>query len=94
MNAFVCGYRVDVDFGPQPSEQSRYPNRGLAEDACCELNRLGVRTEQHFCSFTVERLPEGDFGIICVCHPLSYLAPARAFPIDPNTRVQNGLTLE
>jgi hypothetical protein len=57
MSAFVRGYKVEVEFGPQPSQQSRYSVRVLAEDACRELNRFGVRTEQHCCSFAVERLP-------------------------------------
>jgi hypothetical protein len=40
-----------------------------AEAACRDLNRFGVRTEKHHCSFAVDRLPKD--GIICVCHPLS-----------------------
>jgi len=81
MNAYVLRYKVDIEFGPQPSQQSRYLVRGLAEDACRDLNRLGIRTEQHHCSFAVDRLPEGDFGIICICHPMSNRKPAIAVPL-------------
>jgi|KBSMisStaDraftv2_1062788.scaffolds.fasta_scaffold38807_6 hypothetical protein len=85
MNAYVLGYKVDVEFGPEPSQQSRYTVRGLAEAACRELNKLAVSTDTHQCSFAVATLPEGDFGIICVCHPHS-LGPARAIPVPQNQK--------
>jgi len=47
MNAYVLGYKVDVEFGPEPSQQSRYTVRGLAEAACRELNKLAVSTDTH-----------------------------------------------
>jgi hypothetical protein len=85
MNAYVLGYKVDVEFGPEPSQQSRYTVRGLAEAACRELNKLAVSTDTHQCSFAVATLPEGDFGIICVCHPHSLSVLQGPFPF-PRTR--------
>jgi hypothetical protein len=32
----------------------------------------------HVCSFAVDTLPGGDFGIICVCHPMPHPGPATA----------------
>jgi hypothetical protein len=80
MNSYVVGYKIDIEFGSQPSQESRYPSRGLAEAACRDLNGMGVRTDKHHCSFAVERLREGDFGIICVCHPLSHPSPQKEYP--------------
>ena len=80
MNSYVVGYKINVEFGPQPSQQSRYPVRGLAEAACRDLNGLGVHTGKHKFSLAVDRLNEGDFGIICVCHPLSHTVPQRDSP--------------
>jgi len=71
MKTYVLGCKTDVELGPQPSSESRYPVREFAGAVCRDLNRSGVRTDKHHCSFAVDPLPEGDFGIICVCHPLA-----------------------
>jgi hypothetical protein len=70
MKAYVLAHKADVELGPQPGSESRYPLRELAGAVCRDLNRLSLRTEKHLCSFAVDLLPEGDFGIICICHPL------------------------
>jgi len=71
MKAYVLGNRVDVEFGPQPSSEFRYALRELAVAVCRDLNTLAVHSGNHHCSFAVDALHGGDFGIICVCHPLS-----------------------
>jgi hypothetical protein len=44
----------------------------MAEVNCLALNqRLSIGVGTHRCSFAVDALSEGGFGIICVCHPLS-----------------------
>ena len=65
------GWLVDIRFGSQPSPQSRYSSRSLAQADCSTLNRFVIHGNvSHRCSFTVDELPDGTFGIICVCHPL------------------------
>lgn len=76
MKSYVHGYKVDIQYGQLPAPASRYANRTLAESACRDLNRFGVWVGSHRCSFAVDRLPEGDFGIICVCHPQSVAGSA------------------
>jgi hypothetical protein len=64
------GWLVDIRFGPQPSPQSRYASRSLAQADCSTLNGFVICCDvSHHCSFTVDELPDGTFGIICVCHP-------------------------
>lgn len=70
MKAYVLRHSVDVELGPQPSQDWRYGSRQQAEAVCRDLNKLGVRTGSHQCSFAVDSLPDHDYGIICVCHPL------------------------
>ena len=66
------GWLLDIRFGPQPSPQSRYDSRSIAQADCSALNRFVICSDvDHRCSFTVDELPDGKFGIICVCHPLA-----------------------
>lgn len=41
------------------------------EDAkieCRYLQETKVHVGEHFCMFSVEQLPEGDFAIVCLSH--------------------------
>lgn len=78
MKAYLLGYKLDVEFGDQPGSDSRYANRELAEGDCRILNRFSLRVANHQCSFAVDALPEGGFGIICICHPMLHPGPAPA----------------
>ncbi len=77
MKAYVVGYGTNesgtkltsLQYGPQPLPDSKYQTRTQAEVDCRNLNRSGIHAGSHQCSFSVDRLPGGDFGIICVCHP-------------------------
>jgi hypothetical protein len=77
MKAYVLGYRAnkpqaertEFQYGARPLPDSRYTTRTSAEVDCRTLNQSAFRTGSHQCSFSVDKLPEGDFGIICVCHP-------------------------
>jgi len=65
----VDGARVDIQFGGEPSLEFRYTTRELAAADCVRLNQVEPQTNSHCCAFAVEQLSEGDFGIICACHP-------------------------
>jgi hypothetical protein len=75
MKAYATDYGLDqsmqfnVQFGSQPSPQSRYKTREQAAQDCVRLNRTRHFVGSHCCAFVVDKLPEGDFGIICACHP-------------------------
>lgn len=77
MKTYVLGYKNDlsdaglnkVEYGARPLPDSKYATRSLAEADCRNLNRSGVHVGSHQCSFSVDALPEGEFGIFCVCHP-------------------------
>jgi hypothetical protein len=34
------------------------------------FNQSRVEVGSHCCAFAVDRFPDGDFGIICACHPM------------------------
>ena len=70
MKAYVLSNSSDIQFGAQPTPQSRYATREHAQADCRDLNQVNIEVGTHRCSFSVDALPEGDFGIICVCHPL------------------------
>lgn len=77
MKAYVVRYRtspedsrrIDVMYAPDLSPESRYASRQLAEAACRNLNGFEVRVGMHQCAFSVDPLPDGGFGVHCVCHP-------------------------
>jgi len=73
MKTFVTRYKAGVELGPEPSSESRYILCDSAGVVCRDLNKSDVRTGEHHCSFTVDMLPQGDFGIICICHPHAHL---------------------
>jgi len=60
---------INLQYGSQPLHDSKYATRTLAEVDCKNLNRTGAQVGSHRCSFSVDALPEGEFGIFCVCHP-------------------------
>jgi hypothetical protein len=57
-------------FGAEPSSESRYTTREQAAADCVKLNQGRVHVGSHCCAFAVDQLPQGDFGIICACHPI------------------------
>ena len=75
MKAYATSYGIDqsasvrIQFGPQPTPDSRYRTREQAAQDCVRLNQSTFRFGSHCCAFAVDKLPEGDFGIICACHP-------------------------
>lgn len=40
-----------------------------AEWRCAELQRSRIHVGQHYCEFSLEELPEGNFAIVCESHP-------------------------
>lgn len=66
---------IEFEYGTRPDVESRYSTRAIAESDCRNFNSLDVHVGMHRCSFAVDDLPEGDFGIICICHPMA--APER-----------------
>lgn len=77
MKTYVVGYQtnetnvalLDVRYGAQPLPDAKFPTRSMAEAECKSLNRSGIHVGSHRCSFSVDALPAGGYGIICVCHP-------------------------
>ena len=75
MKAYATSYGLDQDtnlkvqYGSQPTPQSRYKTREQAAQDCVRLNQSRLYFGSHCCAFAVDKLPEGDFGIICACHP-------------------------
>jgi hypothetical protein len=59
----------EIQFGSKPSSRSRYATREMAAADCVRLNKVQVRFGSHCCAFAVDQLPEGDYAIICACHP-------------------------
>ena len=71
---FCEDHCIHLQYGAVPAAEFRYTTRERAAVDCFRLNRINVHAGSHCCAFVVEQLPEGDFGIICACHPLSVLA--------------------
>lgn len=63
-----------IQFGAEPTPESRYGTREQALADCLILNRSQVYVGSHCCAFAVDQLPQGDFGIICACHPIQFSA--------------------
>ncbi|HEY1580285.1 MAG TPA: hypothetical protein VGF82_24740 [Terracidiphilus sp.] len=61
--------KVSIRYTTEPSASSRYTTRELASAECVRFNQSHVHEGSHCCAFAVDRLPEGDYGIICACHP-------------------------
>lgn len=59
--AIVVGYTDD------PQWKMAY--RAEADLQCSMLNTRAVRVGTHFCSFSVEELPTGEYAIVCGEHP-------------------------
>lgn len=74
--------RFEVRYGLEPNSQSEYASRKLAEAAIEKLNRFEVRVGAHHCAFTVDALPDGMFGVFCVCHPLCTPANSSVFSLQ------------
>ena len=64
---FELAENVDVEFSKEPEWQ--IPVRELAESERSILQNLGVHVGPHYRDFSVERLPEGSFAIVCSSHP-------------------------
>jgi hypothetical protein len=61
---------VAIRYSKEPSAKSRYSSRELASADCVRFNQTPVHVGSHCCAFAVDPLPEGDYGIICACHPM------------------------
>jgi len=76
MKAYAFNYGLDlsthvkVQYSAQPTPKSRYSTREQAAQDCVRLNQSRHHVGSHCCAFAVDKLPEGDFGIICACHPM------------------------
>lgn len=66
--------QLGIQYGAAPCPESRYRTRELAAADCVRLNQRRVQIGSHCCAFAVDQLPEGDFGIICACHPMQMSA--------------------
>jgi hypothetical protein len=67
-------FRAGIQFVAEPSPESRYSTREQAAVDCMKLNQGQVHVGSHCCAFAVDQLPQGDFGIICACHPIHLFA--------------------
>jgi len=57
-----------VEYRATPDDW-KMSTRDEAEMHCQDLNRMQVHVGPHYCEFSVEELPEGDFAIVCLSHP-------------------------
>jgi hypothetical protein len=73
---------VDVQYCKEP--EWKIMLRGLAESELRILRDMRVHVGSHYCEFSVEELPEGEFAIVCLSHP--DLAPYRALGLGENRR--------
>ena len=95
MKAYVVGYwprpadprLTEVEYSPKPSTESRYATQQLAEAECEKLNRFEVRVGRHHCTFAVEMLSDGDFGVFCIDHPRCETARSSVFSFAPRLYV-------
>ena len=58
---------TEVEYSREPVW--RMPSLRLAKgerDLLCEMQ---VHVGPHYCEFSVEELPEGDFALVCLSHP-------------------------
>lgn len=62
--------QIAIRYSSQPSAASRYSTREQASADCIRFNKTHVHVGSHCCAFAVDRLPDGDYGIICACHPM------------------------
>ena len=89
MKAYVIEYgprledtrQILVVYGPDPKPELKYATRQAAEAICRKLNLFEVRVGRHQCAFSVDQMPDGDFGIFCVCHPRHFAARSSVFPL-------------
>lgn len=61
--------QVKIQYGAEPTPESRYSTREQAAQDCVRLNQSRVHVGSHQCAFAVDRLPDSGYGIICTCHP-------------------------
>lgn len=61
---------IQIQYGATPFGVFRYATRELTAVDCVRLNRNQFQVGQHCCALTVEQLPDGEFGLTCICHPL------------------------
>jgi hypothetical protein len=54
-----------------------------AEFQCDELRRANVHVGSHYCEFSLEKLPDADFVIVCLTHPELRSAQYRAAQQHP-----------
>ncbi|WP_158786007.1 hypothetical protein [Granulicella sp. L46] len=57
---------LQVEYSGSPTHT--WPSRMEAQYECAYLNGALVKLGFHICSFTVEELPGGRFGIVCLDH--------------------------
>lgn len=81
MKVYVLDYRPkigkpEVGYGAEPKWRMAFLHEAVKE--CQLLNNAPVYVGEHCCEFAVEKLPEGDFTIICLSHPGPDPATGRA----------------
>jgi len=59
---WIIGYSTAPDW--------RFSTRGEAEVALSDLNEKQFHVGLHYCEFAIQELPEGDFAIACITHPM------------------------
>ena len=83
MKMYVLGYRSKEEDGGRGRKVSlphevevqytkvpewKLPFRELAEIERDNLQRMHVHVGLHYCEFSVEGLPNNEFGIVCLSH--------------------------
>ncbi len=58
---------LEVAYADDPSWKIPFPHEAEYERGFLENSRVHVG--EHYCAFSVEELPEGQFAIVCITHP-------------------------
>jgi hypothetical protein len=58
---------VEVQYGDGPDW--KMPFREYAETELRTLAEMRIHVGPHYCEFSLEELPEGEFAIVCLSHP-------------------------
>jgi hypothetical protein len=59
-----------VAFGGAPNPKWPLISRSEAQTHCNRLRDFGIHVDDHDCDFSVEKISEDGFAIVCLTHPL------------------------
>lgn len=61
--------RTEIEVGYSKEPKWTVASREEANYQCRTLRGVDVHVGPHYCEFSVEELPNGEFAIVCLSHP-------------------------